>query len=268
MQNLYENRSEAYLCCSTNKLSDTVHLHHELEVVWAAHDGIKVTCDGESYTLNENDLFIAFPNCTHSYEDKWSEKRNLLMIFKPEQFPMFAELMKSKKPICPVVRNCSGRIGHAVEGLLCTVNSVPYPYREPIMIGYLTVIISEFAQTTQMTERNQRDISGLHRLLEYCSNNYHKDLTLDILARELYMSRYYISHLFNDSLGISMHEYLNSLRVNEAKRLLRNESVPVTEIAEIVGFGTQRTFNRVFLAKTGHTPSEDRKNYIQSVKNS
>ena len=76
------------------------------------------------------------------------------------------------------------------------------------------------------------------------------------------MNRFHISHLFNDNLGLSMSDYINSLRVSEAKRLLESSDMLITEIAQAVGFGTARTFNRVFLQQTGITPRDYRRQRI------
>ncbi len=270
MPDLYEKRGVPYTCCYSTKLSPIVHLHHEIELVFAGYDGSVAICDGKPYELHRNDLFIAFPNRIHYYQDNpthSSEQKNVLMIFRPEQFPGFADLLKSKKPIEPVLHNCSKRIRSAINGITEVMNS-DMPYLEQVLTGYITVILGEIAKELSFSELNQNDISGLHRLLEFCSYNYTRNITLELLNRELYMSRFYISRLFNDSLGISMNDYVNTLRVTEAKRLLKDDNIPITEIAQQVGFGTSRTFNRVFLAQTGRTPRDYRKKYIQSVKNS
>ncbi len=264
MPDLYEKRSVPYTCSYSRLLSSAIHLHHELELVWAGHDGIVAICDGEPYTLNRNDLFIAFPNRIHYYQDVESDCHSVLMIFQPEQFPGFAELFKTKKPDIPVLRNCSKRVRSLISGIT-EVMSEDTPYREQELIGYMTVLLGELARELTFSDLNRNDVSGLHRLLEFCSYNYMRDITLDMLNKELYMSRFYISRLFNDSLGISMNDYVNTLRVTEAKRLLKNDNIPITEIAQQVGFGTSRTFNRVFLAQTGRTPRDYRKSHLSKV---
>ena len=60
-------------------------------------------------------------------------------------------------------------------------------------------------------------------------------------------------------MKISICEYIHSLRVEDAKVLLMQTNQSVTDIAEELGFGSIRTFNRVFLEKTGMSPREYRK---------
>jgi AraC-like DNA-binding protein len=80
-----------------------------------------------------------------------------------------------------------------------------------------------------------------------------------MLEEELHLSKYYISHLFGDKLGIRFNDYINSLRISEACRLLRTSTLSVTEISDASGFGTLRTFNRAFMKQMGMSPSEYRR---------
>ena len=101
---------------------------------------------------------------------------------------------------------------------------------------------------------------AMRAVVQYCSNNFTKDLSLSILEEELHLSKYYISHLLGDKLGIRFNDYVNSLRISEACRLLRTTSMSITEISDTSGFGTLRTFNRSFIKQLGTSPSEYRKN--------
>ena len=265
MKNLYENMTRYQACYYIRELTIPIHLHHEVEIVYANKDNITVEYDGITYTLNANDMFIALPNRMHGYTDTLTDPASLVIIFTPERFPELADLLKSKVPKCPIIRNCSQRIRHVVQGITDVLENIEQPYREQMLLGYTTVLLTEIVRTVPMTELSKSNADGLHRLLGYCSRNYMNNLTLELLSRELYMNKYYISRLFNESLGISMNEYVNSLRINEAKRLLKDDNIRITEIAQRVGFGTSRTFNRVFLQHTGYTPRDYHKKYTQSI---
>ena len=62
-----------------------------------------------------------------------------------------------------------------------------------------------------------------------------------------------------DKLGLRFNDYVNSLRISEACRYLVHTDHSITEISEIVGFNTLRTFNRAFMKQLGISPSEYRK---------
>jgi YesN/AraC family two-component response regulator len=69
----------------------------------------------------------------------------------------------------------------------------------------------------------------------------------------------YVSKLFKKKVQIGFNGYVNILRINEGKRLLKNTTKSITEIAGEVGFSCVRSFNRSFFSVTGKSPSDYRK---------
>ena len=69
----------------------------------------------------------------------------------------------------------------------------------------------------------------------------------------------YFSHLFKKEFGITFSEYLNWVRINEAKNLFKNTTLLGYEIAERVGFQDYKYFTQVFKKIEGCVPSEFRK---------
>lgn len=67
--------------------------------------------------------------------------------------------------------------------------------------------------------------------------------------------------IFKEAYGITPKAYMDSLRLNEAKRLLMQTDAKVIDIAASVGFGGLSTFNRFFREKTGYSPNAYRKNH-------
>lgn len=93
------------------------------------------------------------------------------------------------------------------------------------------------------------------RLLAYLQTNYSEDLSLDHLADKMKLHPNYISSLFKKETGDTFVNYLNSLRIREAKKLLRSQPhLNVCAIGERVGFDTKHYFTKVFKKYTGTTP--------------
>ena len=91
---------------------------------------------------------------------------------------------------------------------------------------------------------------------EHCSEK----LTLKMLADHLGLTETYCSKYIKKNTGITFVEYLNVLRINRAQRLLWATDFSVSEIAELVGFSSVQTFNRVFKQQSCNlSPSEYRK---------
>jgi AraC-like DNA-binding protein len=88
------------------------------------------------------------------------------------------------------------------------------------------------------------------------------DLRLEKLAAEMNVSRHHLSQLLNEQAGMNFFEYINFLRINEAKQLLSVKSkkeLNIIDVAYSVGFNNKVSFNTTFKKITGQTPSEFRK---------
>jgi AraC-like DNA-binding protein len=89
------------------------------------------------------------------------------------------------------------------------------------------------------------------------------NLTLDNLAEELQLSKSHLSRIINNELDMSFSDYVNSLRVSEAKKLLLNtdfSNYTLVAIGLEAGFNSKTTFYNTFKKFTKQTPSQFRKN--------
>jgi AraC-like DNA-binding protein len=89
------------------------------------------------------------------------------------------------------------------------------------------------------------------------------DLTLEQLAGQLQMRPKLLSQAINEGLGQNFFEFVNTYRIEEAKRLLTDpadKKITVLEVLYEVGFNSKSSFNTVFKKQTGLTPSEFKKN--------
>lgn len=85
------------------------------------------------------------------------------------------------------------------------------------------------------------------RLMEYINTHYgNPELSLDFIYRETGLSPKKINRLLNKNLQTSFIKYLNNLRVEKGKKLLRETDLPVTEIAYQLGYNNPSHFNRTF----------------------
>lgn len=101
--------------------------------------------------------------------------------------------------------------------------------------------------------------SHVKQAIRFIRENYHKDISLSIIAEELNVSGTHLSHLFKKETGISLIDYLTDFRIERAKLLLQNSDLELKEIAEKTGFRGYNYFLRVYKERTGHTPSQDAK---------
>ena len=82
-----------------------------------------------------------------------------------------------------------------------------------------------------------------------------------MLAREIYVNKFYLQKLFRKSVGLSPNEYLTTVRLQEAKRLLRSTDLPISQIAADVGFNSIGHFIGLFKAREQMPPSVYRRRW-------
>lgn len=107
--------------------------------------------------------------------------------------------------------------------------------------------------------QQQALIDKLNYLMKAEKPFMRSDFSLPELAQALGVSVHVLSQAINDGLGKSFFEFVASYRVDEAKRLLKEQmNIKVEEIAEQVGYNSKSSFNTAFKKITGMTPSEFR----------
>jgi AraC-like DNA-binding protein len=99
----------------------------------------------------------------------------------------------------------------------------------------------------------------LQPAIEYLENNYDDpNLNNTILSKKSVISEVYFRKLFKEEYGISPKQYIQNMRINKAKELLKSEYLTITTIAEMVGYSSIYHFSGAFKIQTDFTPSEYR----------
>lgn len=118
----------------------------------------------------------------------------------------------------------------------------------------LLVLLSQFKTNYDLQNPTADGITA------YLQNEYKKpDLSLQEIADVFSISKSYVSSILKKHLGVTFHEYLTFIRINEAKKLLLNTDMSIIDIGVATGFASKQTFSRVFKASTGMTALEYRK---------
>ena len=84
---------------------------------------------------------------------------------------------------------------------------------------------------------------------------------LSDIAEAVHLSPIHFHNIFTEGAGISPHKYLINCRIENAKKLLWDTEIPISDVAEKSGFGCQQYLNKIFKSETGLTPATYRKNF-------
>ena len=110
---------------------------------------------------------------------------------------------------------------------------------------------------------NRVKARGIHPLvrtiMKYVHSHLGERITLEDIGRETFFSPIYCDTLFKKETGRSIIDYVIEKRIDEAKRLLLEGAVPLSDIAEYLGFHDYNYFSRVFKKRSGYTPSAYRR---------
>ena len=98
----------------------------------------------------------------------------------------------------------------------------------------------------------------ISKIAGYINGHYKEPVILQEVAEKFYISEYYLSRNFRVVTGFSFNEYLNTTRINMAKKLLKETNLNITRIAEEVGFNTITHFGRTFKKIVGMPPKSYR----------
>ncbi|MFK0525071.1 response regulator [Paenibacillus illinoisensis] len=106
--------------------------------------------------------------------------------------------------------------------------------------------------------REQQGNTPIGEALAYIEAHLGEPMTMRELADSLHLNSSYFSVLFKEQVGLNFSEYLMRKRVQRAKELLVQTTMPISEIAESVGYQTDKYFIKVFKSLEGLSPSKYR----------
>lgn len=117
-----------------------------------------------------------------------------------------------------------------------------------------------FASVVEYTKiRKSSQNKYILKVRDYIEEHYNEDISFEKLADKIGVSYSYLRRLYNEELNMSITDHLNTYRIEKAKSLLKNSSLPLQKIAESVGYNNVQSFKRYFKKYEGITPSEYRR---------
>ncbi len=123
-------------------------------------------------------------------------------------------------------------------------------------------VLNEYVSLKSKNQQNRITKS----VVEYIRKNFDKDISLETVSEHLYISQGHINKIMRKDMNKSFKEYLDEVRITEAKRLLTETAMPVNKISESVGYLNANSFIRLFKRYTDISPGEYRKNCLSLPK--
>ena len=251
---VYENRQEFLSYSTVSLLASLPHLHKEIEMIYVFDGNVQAIANHRSFELKEGDLFITFPHQIHYYLNT-AIGQYALLIHSPKIFFGLENLINTNEPSENVVHITPGSL---VDNCFQKIANLDGEYRETEISAYANLIMAQVLPELSLKPIIKTSNATVKNILEYCSNHYMENISLDVIAKDLHLNKYYISHVINKHTNMSLNSFINCLRINTACDMLRETDKKIADISEEVGFGAIRTFNRIFLKFMKITPKEYR----------
>ncbi len=123
------------------------------------------------------------------------------------------------------------------------------------MAAWLENTIAHWMESIPSTNTPQQVISQIRN---YVMDHFSDQLSLDVVAEQVFLSPVYVSRLFKQETGENFTDYITRVRIEKAKELLSHPEILVCDVGRRVGYPNPRYFYRVFKNMTGATPSSYR----------
>jgi len=132
---------------------------------------------------------------------------------------------------------------------------------QAIVVNELQNIIGEFIDMVeqQVNERNdQGEMNTLNQIIDFIHEHYQQDISLAELAETFHMNYSYLSWYFKQRTNENLTAYINKVRIEKAKELLKYTDDTISQISSKIGFSEHNYFSKVFKKFVGMTPVEYR----------
>ena len=144
-----------------------------------------------------------------------------------------------------------------LERNLAYVNRVMRINNQEDLCAWISTALNEFIELVYSSQ-DAKKVTQISPAINYIDANYDKSITLAEIARVCHLSVSRLAHIFKEQMGITIIDYLTSVRIERAKQLLLATDQNCTEICFQVGYNNQSYFTRTFKELVGTTPRQFR----------
>lgn len=125
------------------------------------------------------------------------------------------------------------------------------------LCAWVSVALNEFIELVYSSQDSKK-VTQIQPAINYIDANYDKPISLADIAKVCHLSVSRLAHVFKEQMGITIVDYITSVRVERAKQLLLATEQNCTEICFQVGYNNQSYFTRTFKDLVGMTPRQFR----------
>ena len=228
------------------------HFQSPIEILFVNHGKSKVWINNVETTLSENEIAVVSSYDTHCFSS-YEDGEYIILFVSPNICPAFMEAVHNKNTHYPIIRD--NKVAETVKSALDKLSDNSLNSIE--QIGYIHIILGSLLKQLELKSvehKNDYDLNS--RLFIYINEHYKEDITAEKIAKSFGYEKNYLLKCFRKKFGMSIGEYINTLRLKNAVTMLRNNKSTILECALESGFSSIRTFYRVFTEEFGCAPRD------------
>lgn len=251
--------------------------HDFWEINYVDRGSVVVTCGEEEHTLSKGDLILLPPDRHHTLRAD-GEKPSSVFIISFEAVSEFLDHMGCRvftlnqtadNMLNDLVRECRQTYNLPMENLqtMClSAQKDALPGSQQMVRIRLEMLLIELirqamedhpsssAQLVSAKTRLEDDIAA--RIMDILTASLYSQLTLEAIAKKLGYGKTYIASVFRKVYGASIMAYYTQLKIDEAKRMIHDGDLTITELSDKLCFSTPQYFTKCFTRHVGMSPRE------------
>ena len=240
------------------------HTHNHLELFYIVGGKGQFLIQDQLYAVNSNNLVIINPNVTHT-EVSLNAQPLEYIVLGIEGIEL-ATSNSSNGQFNILDHFESVEISSCLRNILREMEQKNTGY-EDVCQAYMEILIIRLMRNTALAVATEPQVISGNRqcaaVKRYIDLHFKESLTLDQLAEDAHMNKYYLSHAFKQEYGTSPINYMITKRIEESKYLLAETDLSLSQIAQLLGFSSLSYFSQVFR----RTQSVSAMEYRQNTKN-
>ena len=250
------------------------HYHSELEIMYAVHGGCKVSCRKtdllwETFSLKEGEYILIDCNTVHRLEViRGTPCRilNLEITLVPSSTIFSLDYFSQGSVVLHEFLNTPSLVRKGIDdgGSLCrTILELQKQLQSNIDrseqgLEANLLLAQLFIELSRQRIKKHTAYQGsiyVRRALSYIDKNYDNMIGVENIATAAGISLSHLQRLFKNHTGNTLIDRVNELRIKKARLLLETSSLPIIDIAIMVGFHNRQHFSCIFRKLTGCSPS-------------
>ena len=222
-----------------------------------------LTYGGKNFSLGAGDC--VFIDCRNPYSHT-TDPNNLWTLrwahFYGPTVPSIYDKYKERGGRAVFHPEDGDKIEEVWKELMSVAGSADYMRDMKINSALAELLVLVMAESwhpeDQITAKKKASVADVK---EYLDSHFNEKITLDGLATQFFINKYYLTKVFKEQYGQSITAYLFNLRITKAKQLLRFSSKSIEEIGLEVGLGVPHYFSQTFKSVEGVPPSKYREQW-------